>query len=210
VIEILIVDDHRLVREGLKKILAETPNISVADEASGGLEALRKVRQRDFDVIILDISMPGKSGIEVLEELKKEKPKSHILILSMHPEEQYAVRALKAGAAGYLTKESASNELIDAIHRISAGKKFITASLAENLAVALEADAPKAPHELLSNREFQILCMIARGKSIKDIASELFLSVKTVSTYRTRILDKMRMKNTSELIYYAIKNGLIA
>jgi two-component system, NarL family, invasion response regulator UvrY len=208
-INVLIVDDHRLVREGLKKILAETNDIAVVDEASNGHEVLGKVRSGNIDVVILDISMPGRSGIEVLEELKKERPKSQVLILSMHPEEQYALRALKAGAAGYLTKESAPTELIEAVYRVSSGKKYITASLAENLAAALEGDTTKARHELLSNREFQIFFMIAKGKPIKDIATELFLSIKTVSTYRSRILDKMSMKNNSELIYYAVKNNLI-
>jgi two-component system, NarL family, invasion response regulator UvrY len=208
-IDVLIADDHRLVREGLKKILSEVHDIVVADEASTGNEALRKVRKRDFDVIVLDISMPEKNGIEVLEHLKKEKPESRVLILSMHPEEQYALRALKAGAAGYLTKESAPNELIDAIRRVATGKKYITSTIAENLATALNTNTPNTPHELLSNREFQVLRMMAQGGTLTEIAEELNLSIKTVSTYRSRILEKMGMKNNSELIFYAFKNGLV-
>ena len=208
-IKVLIVDDHRLVREGLKKILAETRDIVVAGEADGGHEALQKTRKTDYDVIILDISMAGKSGIEVLDELKKEKPKSQVLIVGMHPEEQYALRAMKSGAAGYLTKESTPAELIDAIHRVAAGKRYLTPAIAEYLALAVQTDGSKPLHEKLSNREYQIFCMIAKGKTVSGIATDLILSSKTVSTYRARVLQKMGMKNNSELIYYAVKNDLV-
>lgn len=208
-IRVLIADDHGLVRDGLKKILSETDDITVVDEASTGQEVLEKVRAKDVDVILLDISMPGKNGLDALAELKKERPKCQVLILSMHPEEQYALRALKSGASGYLTKRSAATELIDALHRVSAGKRYITSSIAESLAAALSYKGGRAAHETLSNREFQVLRMMAAGKSIKEIAAELFLSVKTVSTYRSRVLEKMEMKNTSQLMYYAIKNDLI-
>jgi len=208
-IKVLIVDDHRLLREGLKKILAETRDIVVAGEANDGHEALQETRKTDYDVIILDISMAGKNGIEVLDELKKEKPKSQVLIVSMHPEEQYALRAMKSGAAGYLTKESTPAELIDAIHRVAAGKRYLTPAIAEHLALAVQTDGSKPLHEELSNREYQIFCMIAKGKTVSGIATDLILSSKTVSTYRARVLQKMGMKNNSELIYYAVKNDLV-
>ena len=208
-IRVLIADDHRLVRDGLRRILEETDDIVVIDEASNGQEALEKVRKNDCDVLLLDISMPGTNGLEVLSALKKEKHTCRILVLSMHPEEQYAIRALKAGAYGYLTKKSAPDELIAAIHKVSGGKKFITAPLAESLAYALDTDTERLPHESLSNREYQVFSMMAKGRATKDIAQELFLSVKTVSTYRSRILEKMGMKNTSELIFYAVKRGLV-
>ncbi len=165
--------------------------------------------KNDYDVILLDISMPGRSGLDVLKELKGQKPKLSVLVLSIHPEEQYAVRVLKAGASGYLTKESAQDELISAIQKVSTGRKYISASLAERLALDLEMDAERPLHESLSDREYQVMCMIASGKTVKKIAEELFLSVKTVSTYRARLLDKMRMKSNAELIHYAIKCRLV-
>lgn len=165
--------------------------------------------KNDYDVILLDISMPGRSGLDVLKELKGQKPKLSVLVLSIHPEEQYAVRVLKAGASGYLTKESAQDELISAIQKVSTGRKYISASLAERLALDLEMDAERPLHESLSDREYRVMCMIASGKTVKKIAEELFLSVKTVSTYRARLLDKMRMKSNAELTYYAIKHRLI-
>jgi len=208
-IKILVADDHTVVRKGLKQILSETPDIVVADEASNGQEVLDKVWENEYDVVLLDIAMPGRSGLEVLEELKRTKPKLPVLILSMYPEEQYAIRVLKTGAAGYLTKESAPKELIEAIYKVSSGRKYVSVSLAEKLAVNLEIESSKKPHETLSNREFQTLCLIASGKTVKEIAEELSLSVKTISTYRERILDKMNMKTNSELTYYAIKNDLV-
>lgn len=208
-IKILIADDHAIVREGMKQMLAGVPDMVVADEASSGQEALNKIWKGDFDVVVLDIAMPGKSGLDTLKELKSEKPRLPVLILSMYPEEQYAVRVLKAGASGYLTKESAPDELVAAIRRISQGKKYISSSLAEKLAVDLDADAKKPFHEALSDREFQVLCLIASGKTVGEIAEKLSLSVKTISTYRTRILEKMHMKNNAELTYYAIQHHLV-
>ncbi|MBC8358856.1 MAG: response regulator transcription factor [Candidatus Aminicenantes bacterium] len=208
-IKILIADDHAVVRKGLKQILAETSDIVAASEAKNGQEVLEKVRKSDYDIVMLDISMPGRSGIEILKQLKDEKPEVLVLVLSMHPEEQYAVRALKAGASGYLTKDSAPEELIEAIRKISQGGKYITASLAEKLAFDLEIDSEKPLHETLSDREYEVMCKIASGKTIKEIAEELFLSVKTISTYRSRILEKMGMKNNTQLVHYALKNRLL-
>jgi len=208
-IKILIADDHPVVRKGLKEIIEETPGMVVGGEASNGQEVLENVRKSDYDVVLLDISMPGRSGLEILKELKSEKPELSVLILSIHPEEQYAVRALKAGASGYLTKESAQDELIAAIRKASTGRKYISSSLAEKLAFYLEIDTEKPLHETLSDREYEVMCMIASGKTIKEVAEELFLSEKTISTYRSRILEKMRMKSNVELIHYALKHGLV-
>jgi len=208
-IKILIADDHAVVRKGLKQILAETSDIVAADEAKNGQEVLEKVRKSDYDIVMLDISMPGRSGIEILKQLKDEKPEVLVLVLSMHPEEQYAVRALRAGASGYLTKDSAPEELISALRIISQGRKYITTSLAEKLAFDLEIDTEKPLHETLSDREYEVMCKIASGKTIKEIAEELFLSIKTISTYRSRILEKMGMKNNTQLVHYALKNRLL-
>ena len=208
-IRILIADDHPVVRQGLKQIVAETSDMAVADEASNAQEVLDKVWNNDYDVVVLDITMPGRGGLDILKQLKVEKSGLPVLILSIHPEEQYAIRALKAGAAGYLTKGSAPEELTAAIRQVSAGKKYISSSLAEKLALHLENDTDKPIHEKLSDREYQILCKIASGEALKEIAQELFLSEKTISTYRSRILEKMNMKSNAELTYYAIKNGLV-
>ena len=208
-IRILIADDHAIVREGLKQIVAETSDMLVADEAGSGQEVIDKVGRNDYDVIVLDISMPGGNGVDVLKQIKSQRHKTSILILSMHSEEQYAVRVLKAGASGYLTKESAPNELIAAIRKVSGGGKYISASLAEKLAFNLEINSEQPRHENLSDREFQVMCMIASGKTVTDIAEELCLSVKTISTYRARVLEKMRMKNNSELTKYALQNQLV-
>ncbi len=208
-IKIIIADDHAIVREGLKQIISENSRMIVTAEASNGREVLNKIRSGDFDVLVLDITMPGRDGIETLKQLKVEEPKLPILVLSMHSEQQYALRVIKAGAAGYLTKESAPEELIGAIQRVSSGRKYISMALAEILAVDLEAGSEKAPHETLSDREYQVMRMISKGITIKEIAADLFLSVKTVSTYRSRILAKMKMKNNAEITYYAIKNGHI-
>jgi len=208
-IKILIADDHPVVRKGLKEIIEEIPDMMVGDEASNGREALEKVRKSDFDIVLLDISMPGRSGLDILKELKSEKPDLSVLILSIHSEEQYAVRVLKAGASGYLTKESAPDELIAAIRKASTGRKYISSSLGEKLALYLEIDAEKPLHETLSDREYEVMRMIASGKTITEIAEKLFLSVKTISTYRSRILEKMRMKSNAELIRYALKNRLV-
>jgi len=208
-IRILVADDHAVVREGMKQILAEVVDIVVKDEAENGAVTIEKISQHDYDLVLLDISMPGRSGLEVLEDIKNRRPRLPVLILSMHPEEQYAVRALRAGASGYLTKSSAPQELIGAIRKVAGGGKYVTSTLAEKLADELEVNAEKKPHEKLSNREHQVMLMLAEGKSVSDIADELFLSVKTISTYRTRIMAKMGMKKNAELTLYAVHNQLI-
>lgn len=208
-IRILIADDHAIVREGLKQIVAETSDMVVCDEASSGQEVLDKVRNNEYTLVVLDISMPGGDGLNILKQIKKKKPKLPVLVLSVHPEEQYAVRVLKAGAAGYLTKESAPSELIAAIRRVSSGRKYVSSLLAEKLAFDLQSEGEAPLHERLSDREFQVMCMIASGKRVKEIGEELCLSVKTISTYRSRILEKMRMKNSAELTHYALKQGLV-
>ena len=208
-IKILIADDHGIIRKGIKQILSRTSNIEVTAEASTGQEALEKIWTSHFDLVILDISLPGRNGLEILKQIKSQKPKLPVLILSMYPEEQYAVRVLRAGASGYLTKESDKNELVEAIRRIAEGKKYITPSLAEKLASELEPSNDKALHERLSDREYHILCLIAKGKSSNEIAEELALSVKTVSTHRARVLEKMGMKSNAELTYYAVQSKLV-
>ena len=206
---ILVADDHAIVRQGLKQIVADTPDLVVTGEASRGREVLERVSKDDYDVVLLDITMPDKTGLEVLEELKRLRPKLPVLILSMHPEEQYAIRALRAGASGYVTKEGVPDELITAIRKVSLGGKYISPSLAEKLAVFLEGGAKKPLHQALSDREYQVMCMIASGKTVKEISEELFLSVKTVSTYRSRILQKMKMKNNAQLTHYCAQNRLV-
>lgn len=208
-LRILIADDHPIVRRGLKQIVAETSDMVVADEANNGAEVLNKVWKNDYDVVVLDISMPGKSGMDILGELKSIKPNLPVLILSIHPEEQYAVRMLRAGASGYLTKEMAAPQLIEAIRKVSQGGKYVSPSLAERFATHLVIGSGKPLHETLSDREYQVLCIIASGKMVKEIAQEMSLSVKTVSTHRSRILKKMGMKNNAELIRYAIQNHLV-
>jgi two-component system invasion response regulator UvrY len=208
-IKILIADDHPVVRKGLKEIIKDNSDMLVASEASNGQEVLEEALKKEFDVVVLDISMPGKSGLEVLKQLKREKPELSILILSMHPEEHYAVRALKAGASGYLTKESVPDELIKAIRKISTGRKYVSSTLAEKLASNLEDGAERPAHEKLSDREYEVMCLIASGKALKEIAEKLCLSGKTISTYRSRILEKMKMKNNAELTHYAIKHNLV-
>ena len=208
-IKILIADDHAIVRRGLKQILEDTPTIVVADEAGTGKEVLEKISEKEYDVVVLDISLPDKSGLDILKQLKSQKPKLPVLILSIYPEEQYAERVLKAGASGYLTKESAPEELITAIKKVSAGGKYITASLAEKLAVNLDIKTDIPLYETLSDREFQVMCLISSGKTQKEIGAELTLSIKTISTYRYRILEKMRMKSNAELTRYAIENKLV-
>jgi two-component system, NarL family, invasion response regulator UvrY len=208
-IKILIADDHPIVRQGLKQILTEEPDMGEFGEAKNSQEVIDLVRKNDWDVVILDITMPGRGGLDTLKEIRSERPKLPVLILSIHPEDQYAVRALKAGAAGYMTKESAPDDLIKAIRKVLKGGKYISPSLAENLALFLERDDQKSPHESLSDREYQVMCMIAAGKKVKEIAESLSLSVKTISTYRARILEKMKMKSNADLIHYAIQNRLL-
>jgi len=208
-IRVLLADDHAIVRAGLKEILADTGDIEVAGEAANGQEVLARVSAQDFDIAVLDLSMPGRNGIELIKLVKAEKPKLRILVLSMHSEEQYAVRALKAGASGYLSKESAADQLVAAIRRIAAGGAYVTPETAERLALGAAPRAEAAAHTLLSDREFQVFRMIARGASVGEIARELSLSVKTISTHKTRIMDKMGLANQAELIRYALEHKLL-
>ncbi len=208
-LRILVADDHPIIRRGLRQTIAETSDMVVADEANNGWEVLSKVRATQYDVVLLDISLPGSSGVNIVRQLKNERPRLPVLILSIHPEEQYAVRALRAGASGYLTKESAPDELIAAIRKVSMNGKYVSSSLAERLASDLERGDEQLPHKTLSDREYQVICMIALGKTVTEIAKELSLSVKTISTHRSRILRKMKMKNNAELTYYAVKNRLV-
>ena len=208
-IRVFIADDHAIVREGLKQILAEQRDIIVAGEADNGLDAIKLFRKAKCHVMLLDISMPDRSGIEVLKQVKKEHPEMAVLMLSMHREDQYAIRSLTAGAAGYLTKQSAPAELVVAIRQVAAGQKYVSAALAQELASQLGDDHETAPHESLSDREYQTLTVIASGKTVSAIAQELSLSVKTISEYRARLLVKMKLKNSAELTHYAIKNQLI-
>jgi len=208
-IKVVVVDDHAVVREGLKRIVSESGGMIVSGEAADGQEAMRIIKSEPCDVVLLDITMPNKSGLDVLKELHAESPRLPVLVLSMHPEDQYAVRVLRAGAAGYVTKESAPAKLVQAIRKVVRGGKYVSPSLAERLVFDLGTDTDKAPHELLSDREYQVLCMIASGKTVTQIADVLTLSVKTISTYRVRILEKLRMKNNAEITRYAIKEGLV-
>ncbi len=208
-IRILLADDHPVVREGFKQMLADYEDMLVTGEAGTSQEVLNKVHKNDYDVLLLDIFMPGRSGLEIISELKKEYPKMAILVISAYPEEQYSVRALKRGASGYLLKLTAPEELITAIRAVSQGRNYISSSLAERLANMIKDDAQENPHERLSDREFQVMRMIVSGKSLKEIAEDLALSDKTVSTYRTRILEKMNMKNNAEIIHYAMEQGLV-
>ena len=209
-IRVLIVDDHPVVRRGLLQILAEEPDMEAAAEAETASELLHMVDEGEWDVIVLDISLPDRSGLDALKDVKAMRPGLPVLVLSMHPEDQYALRVLKAGAAGYVNKDSASEELVNAVRRVVGGGKYVSPSMAEKLATVVGGDYDRPPHEILSDREFQVMCMLAAGKRPKEVAEELYLSIKTVSTYRARILEKMGMENNAELTYYAVKNGLIA
>ncbi|MGB0128369.1 MAG: response regulator transcription factor [Rhodocyclaceae bacterium] len=207
-IRVLIADDHAIIRQGLKQILSETSDLVVAGEASNGIEVMRLVRDGLGDIVLMDVSMPDRNGIDALKLIKKEFPRLPVLVLSMHPEEHYAVRALKAGAAGYVTKQSAPESLVNAIRQVAAGKKYVSPAVAQQLAEAITDDDERPPHEKLSDREYQTLVLISSGKALSQIADELNLSVKTVSVYRARLLEKMKMKNNAELTHYGLKHGL--
>jgi DNA-binding NarL/FixJ family response regulator len=208
-IRVLLADDHAIVRAGLKEILAETGDIAVAGEAASGQEVLTRIRESDYDVAVLDMSMPGRSGIELIRQVKDEKPRVRILVLTMHSEHQYAVRALKAGASGYLTKETAPDQLVAAIRRIAAGGAFVSPETAEQLALDVNRAPGGPPHTLLSDREYQVFELIVNGKSVSDIGRQLALSVKTVSTHKTRILQKMGVASQAELVRYALEHKLL-
>jgi DNA-binding NarL/FixJ family response regulator len=208
-IRVLLADDHAVVRQGLKHIISGTPDLSVAGEAATGNEVLELARTVDCDALVLDISMPGPSGLDILRELRALKPNLAILVLSMHPEEQFAVRLLKSGADGYLSKESAPDELVNAIRKVATGGKYVSAALAEKLATDLQTGGEGPPHEALSDREFQVMRLIASGKTTTEIAAQMSLSVKTVSTYRARALHKLNLTTNAELMRYAMQHGLV-
>lgn len=208
-IRVVIADDHTIVREGLKQILRADPELAIAGEARDGAEVVECVRQLDFDVLLLDMSMPKKSGIELIKQIKNERPKLRILVLSMHEEQQYAVRAIKSGASGYLTKESAPAQLISAIRKVAAGGAFISAAVAEQLALRAMPQTDGPPHTTLSDREYEVFQLLVAGKTVSDIASQLNLSVKTVSTHKARLMEKMGMTNHAELIRYALAHRLV-
>lgn len=208
-IKIIIVDDHAILRRGLHQIISESGDMKVVGEAETSAQALQLLREQPCDVVLLDITLPDRNGIETLKLVRKEQPRLPVLMLSMHPENQYALRALKAGAAGYLNKQSAASQLVSAIRQVNGGRKFVTPAVAEELANSVDRDSERPPHELLSMREYQTMCMIASGKSLTDMAAQMSLSVKTVSVYRARVLEKMRLKNNSEITHYAIKSQLV-
>lgn len=208
-LRLLIADDHEVVRKGLAKVLEDTLRPIKVDEARTGPEAVSMAWKSEYDLVVLDIKLPGKNGLDVLKEIKQHRPKLPVMVFSMHPEEQFAIRAMRAGASGYLTKECAGDELILAIRKVLKGEKYVSGSLAQLLAGELDSDPEKLPHEMLSDREYQVMLMIASGKPVGAIAKELCLSVKTVSSYRTNILLKTRLKNNAELTHYAISNKLV-
>jgi DNA-binding NarL/FixJ family response regulator len=207
-IRIVMADDHAIVREGLKRIVSEIRDMAVVGEAADGTQVMQRVRELEFDILVLDLSMPGRSGMELIRLVRAEKPKLRILVLSMHQELQYAIRAIKSGASGYLTKESAPAQLEQAIRKIAGGGAFITAEVAEQLALGAMPGSEAYPHETLSDREFEVFRLLAEGVSVTDIANRLKLSVKTVSTHKANLMQKMGLQNASELIRYAIKHGL--
>lgn len=207
-IRILIADDHTLMRQGLKQILAMVDGMTVVGEAANGAEIFSQIRLHPLDVLLLDMSMPGRSGVELIRQIKGEHPKLPILVLTMHGEQQYAVRALKAGAAGYLTKESAPAELVAAVKKVAAGGVYMTLAIAEKIAVELCGDSNDLPHRQLSDREFEVFRYLAAGRTVSEIGERLCVSAKTVSTYKARILQKMLLQNQAELIHYAIRHGL--
>jgi DNA-binding NarL/FixJ family response regulator len=209
VIRVLVADDHAVVRRGLRELLSEAGDISVEAEAATAAEALDCVRQKGLDVVVLDLSLPGRGGLDLLGEIKAAQAELPVLILTMHSEDQYALRALKAGAAGYITKESAPEVLVDAVRRAAAGGRYVSATLAEKLAQHVADERPREPHEMLSDREDQVFRRLAAGRTVSQIADELSLSVKTVSTYRARILEKMAMETNAQLMQYAFRHKLV-
>jgi two-component system, NarL family, invasion response regulator UvrY len=209
VIRVLVADDHAIVRRGLRELLGETPDVEVAAEAATSSEALECVRRQPLDVVVLDLSLPGRGGLDLLADIKAERAELPVLILTVHPEDQYAVRALKAGASGYITKESAPEVLVDAVRRAAAGGRYVSPTLAEKLALYLDGARRCEPHEALSDREFQVFRLLAGGRTVGQIAEELSLSVKTVSTYRSRVLEKMGLRTNAELTQYAFRNNLV-
>lgn len=208
-IKVLVADDHVVVRRGIKTILLETPDLCVVEEAEDGNEVLEKIRKADFDVLLMDLDMPGKNGLDTLIELQTVRPKLPVIILSIFPEDHYGMRFLKAGASGYLEKAGAPEQLVEAVRKVAAGGKYVSPQLTDKLVSDLNRGTEKQPHETLTDREFQVLVLVASGKKLKAIADELHLSINTVSTYRSRILDKMDMQSNADLIHYAIKNGLV-
>lgn len=208
-IKILVADDHHVVREGLKTLIEQSGDMTVAAEAADGQEVLTRLKKTPVDVVLLDISMPGPNGLDVLKQIRTKFPKRAVLVLSQHPEDRYALRAFRSGAAGYLTKEKTASELLTAIRKVAQGGKWVSAAMAEALAASLAEDSDKPLHEKLSDREYEILCRLGAGETVSDIARELHLSVKTVSTYRTRILEKMNMTKTSDLIFYTVQHTLV-
>lgn len=208
-IRVLIADDHAIIRQGLKQILSDTDDLEVTGEADGGVPAVQMIRDHQYDVVLMDVSMPDRNGIDSLKLIRKENPRLPVLMLSMHPEEQYAIRALRAGAAGYLSKQGAPEQLVTAIRQVASGKKYVSAAVAEELANSVNEDFDRPAHEKLSDREYQTLCMISSGKTLTQIAEQLNLSVKTVSVYRARLLEKMKLRNNAELTHYGLKHGLV-
>lgn len=209
-IEVLVVDDHALIRKGLKQILDDTSDIRVTGEAESGMQAIKMVRDNQYGLVLLDITLPDKYGIDVLQQIKLQRPSLPVLILSMHPDEQYAMRSIRAGAAGYMNKQSAPSQLVSAIRQVAKGKRYISSELAEQLADGLTHEGQQdVSHKILSNREYQTLCLMASGKSLSEMADIMSLSAKTISVYRARMLEKMKLKNNAEAVRYAINNHLI-
>ena len=208
-IRVLVADDHPLLRSGIKQVLGQESDMAVVGEAEDSEQVLQRIDEQGWDVVVLDIAMPGRSGLDALREIRRRRPNLPVLVLSMHSEEQFAIRAIKAGASGFISKSDAPTEIVRAIRKVVTGKKYVSASLAETLANAIESETHRPSHEALSDREFQVMCGIASGKTVSQIAVEISLSVKTVSTYRARVLEKMNMRTNAELTRYALQTGLV-
>jgi len=209
VIRVLIADDHAIVREGIKRTFADTQDIRVVGEASNGTELMALIGSCPADVLVLDLAMPGVPGLEVLNDVRRRMPNVPVLVLSMHPAEEYAVRAIQVGASGYINKASPPSELGAAVRAVAAGRRYINPEVAESLATHVDITSKRRPHEILSNREYEVMCLIAQGRSVSDIAESLGLSVKTVSTYRSRVLDKLELRHNADIIRYALRDGLV-